>query len=79
MRSKSITIREVPARVHRELAARAARRGQSLQEYLLGELERHVAHPSMADLMDEVRARKRATRTRLPAAKILEYRDADRT
>ncbi len=66
-------------RVHRELAARAARRGQSLQEYLLAELDRYAARPAMADLVEDMRTRKQAAGTRLRAARILEHRDASRT
>jgi len=34
----AITIRDVPAETRNELAARAARGGRSLQEYLRGQL-----------------------------------------
>jgi hypothetical protein len=74
----SITIRKVPTSVHRKLAARAAQNGQSLQEYLLGELHRVAERPSAAELLERVRARKSATGSRLSAERIIAHRDADR-
>ena len=73
-----ITIRKVPEKVRDELAARAALKRQSMQEYLRCELERLASLPSVEVLMDEVRRRKRASGTTITAAQILEARDADR-
>ena len=73
-----ITIRDVPEDVRNELAARATRRGKSMQEFLLGELERIASRPSIDDWLQEVRRRKAAAGTRIPAASILRARDADR-
>ena len=73
-----ITIRDVPEDVRNELAARAALRGKSMQEFLLGELERIASRPSIDDWLQEVRRRKAAVGTRIPAASILRARDADR-
>jgi antitoxin FitA len=74
----SVTIRDVPDRTRDELAARAARAGQSLQEYLRSQLVALAERPSPADLWDRVQQRVQATGTALPAAAILELRDADR-
>ena len=73
-----ITVRDVPEDVRNELAARAALRGKSMQEFLLGELERIASRPSIDDWLQEVRRRKAAAGTRIPAASILRARDADR-
>lgn len=73
-----ITIRNVPDDVRDELAAKAAERRQSMQEYLRGELERLAATPSVATLLDEIRRRKEASGTHVSAAEILAARDADR-
>ena len=73
-----ITIRDVPEGVHNELAARAARCGQSMQEFLLGELKRIAARPSNNAWLQDVRRRVKASGTRVTAAEILEARDADR-
>ena len=73
-----ITIRDVPEDVRNELAARAARGGKSMQEFLRGELERIASRPSIDDWLQEVRRRKAAAGTRVPASVILRARDADR-
>jgi plasmid stability protein len=73
-----ITIRDVPEKVRDELAARAALRGKSMQEYLRNELERMATRPSLDAWLEQVRKRKRATDTRLSARQILDSREADR-
>lgn len=73
-----ITIRGVPEEVRDELKVRAASRGQSMQEYLRGELERIVAKPTLDDWLARVRARKRVSVNRVTTESILEARDADR-
>ena len=74
----SMTVRDVPDDVRDELAARAARAGQSLQEYLRAQLTALAQRPSPDLLWDRVQQRVDATGTRLPADAILEMRDADR-
>jgi hypothetical protein len=74
----SVTIRDVPDRTRDELAARAARAGQSLQEFLLSQLVALAEGPSRADLWDRVQQRVQAAGTALPAEVILELRVADR-
>ncbi len=74
----SITIRNVPEETRDELAARAARSGRSLQEFLRGELITMASKPDMPTVLARIDARKKATGTTLSAEKILEYRDADR-
>ena len=74
----TITIRDVPDDVHNELAARAARAGRSLQEYLRLELTALAKKPALPDLVAEIRRRKAASPTKLPAERILDHRDADR-
>jgi antitoxin FitA len=76
--SVAITIRNVPDEVRDELAARAARSGRSLQEYLLGQLADLVARPSVEDVVARARARVHATGTRLDPSQIVADRDADR-
>lgn len=72
----TITVRHVPDEVRNELAARAARSGRSLQEYMLAELERLAARPPVAELLEQVRERKQGRR--LDRQQILDDRDADR-
>ena len=74
----SVTIRDVPDATRDELAARAARAGQSLQEYLRAQLVSLASRPSPDALWDRVQHRVLATGGRLPADAILEMRDADR-
>jgi plasmid stability protein len=74
----SVTIRDVPNEVRDELAARAARAGQSLQEYLRAQLTEIASRPTPEALWDRVHHRLLATDSRLPAEVILELRDADR-
>ena len=73
-----ITIRDVPAHVRDELAARAARQGKSMQEYLRSELERMAARPSIDAWLEGVRRRKEAAKSRVSARDIVRARDADR-
>ena len=73
-----ITIRDVPDKVRNELAGRAASQGKSMQEFLRAELERLAARPSIEMWLEQARSRKKAARTRISAAQILKYRDADR-
>lgn len=73
-----ITIRNVPDEVRRELIARAARRGQSMQEFLRIELERMVSRPSMEEMLARMRERKTLSGTRVGVDDILAARDADR-
>jgi antitoxin FitA len=74
----AITVRDVPDEVRDELAARAARAGQSLQEYLRGMLMESVAKPPVADVIARARARVTTTGSRVDAKDILDARDADR-
>lgn len=76
--SVQINIHDVPESVRDELAARAALRGQSMQEFLRAELERLAARPSRDAWLQQVRERKRASDTRVSLQQILEHRDPDR-
>lgn len=51
----TITVRNVPDDVRDELAARAARSGRSLQEYLSVELRRLATAPSAAEAIARAR------------------------
>ncbi len=73
-----ITIRDVPEKVRRELAARAAAQGRLMQEYLRIALERLATCPSVEAWLKQMQRRKRAAGTRIAAEEILTSRDADR-
>ena len=74
----AVTIRDVPESVRAELAVRAARAGQSLQEYLHGLLVATAAKPALDDVIARARARVNATGARVDAAATIGARDADR-
>ena len=76
--SKSITIRGVPEETCRELASRAAANGRSLQSYLRAALIELADRPDVGEVLERIRERKALIGTRLSAASILRYRDADR-
>ena len=73
-----ITIRNVPEGVRDELAALAAHKRQSMQEFLRGELERIASRPSIDAWLQGVRERKAASETRVTSDDILRARDEDR-
>jgi hypothetical protein len=60
------------------LAARAARGGKSLQEYVRGMLIDSAARPAVDDVIARARARAAATGVRVNAETILAAREADR-
>jgi plasmid stability protein len=76
--SVAITIRNVPEEVRDELAARAARSGRSLQEYLAGLLTELTARPLVEDAVADARKRARASGRSLDPEQILADRDAER-
>lgn len=74
----AVTIRDVPDHVRAELAARAARSGQSLQEYLHGVLVHLTNKPTLDEVVARARARVAVTGVRLDPEAIMADRDADR-
>lgn len=67
----AITIRNVPDETRNELAARAARSGRSLQEYLHAELIRLADSVSADDWLAKAREVREATDLRLTADEIV--------
>ena len=74
----TITIRDVPAETHAELAARAALSGRSLQEHLRFLLIELASQPDVRVLVERMRARKASTGNGLDAAQIMGYLDEER-
>lgn len=74
----TITIRDVPEATRDELAARAARRGRSLQSYLREYLIEVGSIPDRREVLDAVAARKRQLATQVSAQVILDDLQADR-
>lgn len=57
-----LQVRDVPDATRRALKARAASRGQSLNSYMLDLLEREVARPTVAEVLERAAGRaERAT------------------
>jgi plasmid stability protein len=51
---KNLLVRDVPDEVHAELQRRAERAGQSLQQYVAGELRRLTERPTLDDLLARI-------------------------
>jgi hypothetical protein len=67
----AITIRDVPQETRNELAARAARSGRSLQEFLRGELIELASRPTAQSVVDRMRERVHRTGTRIDGETIV--------
>lgn len=50
----NVLVRDLPEQVHAALQRRAERRGQSLQQYLAGELRRLAERPSLDEVLDDI-------------------------
>lgn len=74
-----IQVRNVPPELHRELKVRAARAGMSLSDFLLRELGRVAAEPTVEDVLDRIRARGYLETSESPAEIIRRARDGDRS
>ena len=71
----NVQVRDVPDSVHEILVARAARAGQSLQQYLSAQLTTIAATPSLDELLDAIDAHATA---RLSAPNAVAALDAER-
>lgn len=74
----SLTIRDVPTETRDILAARAAKSGRSLQEYLKAKLVELAERPDLEDVIGRIREQKRLMGGRVSREAILRHRDADR-
>lgn len=54
----NVLVRDVPDGVHAQLQARADERGQSLQQYLAGELRRLAERPTMDEVLARIATRR---------------------
>jgi plasmid stability protein len=54
----NVMVRDLPDDVHAELQRRAARNGQSLQQYLAGQLRRLAAQPELDEILDRIDRRR---------------------
>jgi hypothetical protein len=72
-----IQVRNVPERLHRELAKRARRRGVTLTRYIEDILEREVARPPADEVFDRIETSS-VVRLGRPAADLIREERADR-
>ena len=72
----SIQIKHVPAETHAVLRRRAAAAHQSLQEYLLAKLVEDAAHPTNAEIFDEIE--REGTGVTLSIQDVLDDLEAER-
>ena len=73
-----ITIRNVPEEMRDELALRAAQNRQSMQGFILSELERILSRPSNEELMKRAAERAAEFGTRIGSDKIVQMIREDR-
>ncbi len=71
-----IQIRNVPEDLHRKLKARAAMEGMSLSNYLLSELSRLAAQPTLREFLERVHEREPVRTRESPAAVVRRERQA---
>jgi plasmid stability protein len=50
----NVLVRDIPDDVHAELQRKAEQRGQSLQQYLSGELKRLAGKPSLEEVLNDI-------------------------
>lgn len=74
--SSLLQIRDVPEETRRELKARAAACGKSLNSYLLDVVNREAARPTVAEVLD--RAARRAERADASALDVITAARAER-
>ncbi|MDR1118444.1 MAG: hypothetical protein LBL01_04005 [Bifidobacteriaceae bacterium] len=70
----TVTVRNVPDEVHDSLAAKAARKGQSLQQYMLEMMADESTRRSQEEILDEIRARARGFSTMDAEALVADIR-----
>jgi len=74
----NIQVRDVPDEVHEALVRRAERAGQSLQQYLAGQLADIAATPTLDDVLDRVEDRSKGRLTRKEAIDAIDAERARR-
>jgi antitoxin FitA len=74
--SKMIQIRNVPDALHRTLKSRAAAAGMSLSNFLLAEVQRSAARPTLDEMRERLRRRQPVSLTVSAARTIRADRDS---
>ncbi|HNI34518.1 MAG TPA: hypothetical protein PLV93_03910 [Microthrixaceae bacterium] len=73
----NVLVRDLPEDVHRELAARAERAGQSLQQFLRSELESLARREPLDDVLARI-GKHRSGKARIEDAAAIVRADRDR-
>ncbi len=73
----NVLVRDLPEDVHRELAARAERAGQSLQQFLRSELESLARREPLDDVLARI-GKHRGGKARIEDAAAIVRADRDR-
>ena len=73
--SKNVQIRDVPEDVHRVLKSRAAAAGQSLSQFLLGEVTRIAERPPVGEVLRRADSRRDGVSVRDIVAAVRSGRD----
>lgn len=73
--SVMIQIRNVPAKVHRILKARAAMKGMSLSDYILNDLKRSIELPTQEEWLARIETREAVELPFSVAEMLAEERD----
>jgi hypothetical protein len=71
----NVQVRDVPEEVHEVLVRRAQRAGQSLQQYLAGQLAALAERPTLDEVLDRVEGRPKG---RLTSKQAIAAIDAER-
>ena len=71
----NVQVRDVSPEVHEALLRRAALAGQSLQQYLMAQLARIAATPTLDEVLDRIEGRNKG---KLSAANAVDALDAER-
>ncbi len=74
----AITVRNVPDETRDRLAARAARSGRSLQEYLRQHLIDIAGRPDISEVVERIRNRVEVTDSNVTTDDILSWRNDER-
>jgi antitoxin FitA len=70
-----IQLRHVPEDLHRKLKVRAAEKGLTLSDYLIQMAEREASYPTIEELSERIRRRRRVKLKTPPEEIIRELRD----
>ncbi|MBV8979682.1 MAG: hypothetical protein JO086_02170 [Acidimicrobiia bacterium] len=74
----NIQVRDVPTEVHEALVRRAQQAGQSLQQFLLAQLETIAATPTIDEVLDRIERRPKGRVGRVTRGSAIKAVEAER-